>query len=202
MTRGDDFLSRWSRRKRAADTEPAMDLPAVPSATLPEEPEDAAQHAANRAAAEAVEIARLTRESDLSVFFRKGVPGALKNRALAAVWRSDPVYSNLDGLVEYGQDYTDPKRIMTSFTSAWQAGCGYLREAAAMAEDADRVCTPTQEARKQPPADPAPVPEAPAAAPVQPPPPDLEPGMEESAEDMPHVSLRRRLGLDGRDDTG
>ena len=47
----------------------------------------------------------------LPPFLRPGVPEALRNAGAAqALWRSDPVFANLDGLVEYGEDFGAPFR--------------------------------------------------------------------------------------------
>lgn len=53
----------------------------------------------------------LTRDSDFSPFMREGVPEELRNQALRKLWSSDPVYANLDGLLEYGEDFGEPFRM-------------------------------------------------------------------------------------------
>lgn len=86
------FLDRWSRRKRdaeEAETAPASapDADAVREADLPS-------------------IDELGADSDYSAFMRKGVPSDVRNRALRALWRSDPTRFAPDGLEEYGGDQT------------------------------------------------------------------------------------------------
>ena len=61
----------------------------------------------------------------MSVFLRRGVPEALKRRAFRALWRSDPVFGNLDRLNDYDEDFRAPSIAMKVFQSAWQAGRGY-----------------------------------------------------------------------------
>jgi len=124
------FLDRWSRRKRSGD-EPTEDE----AATMQPDPEDPdaqaleqarqLQLAANREAAEAVDIEAITYESDLSVFFKEGVPALLKQAAMRKMWRSDPVFANVDGLNDYDQDFNVIDKVLTEFKSAWQVGQGY-----------------------------------------------------------------------------
>lgn len=51
------------------------------------------------------DIDTLTYESNFAVFLGKTVPAALQRKALAKLWRSDPVLANLDGLNDYQDDY-------------------------------------------------------------------------------------------------
>lgn len=121
-----DFASRWSeRRKRVADDE--AEHVAREQAIAPE-PDEAtlAEHDANRRAAEAIDLASLGTKTDMSVFLRAGVPDALRRSAFRALWRSDPVFSNLDRLNEYDENFRDPARTLKTLASAWQAGRGYL----------------------------------------------------------------------------
>lgn len=133
MSDDPSLLSRWSARKRAVAAEDAApDLPANDAAQ-----DDAAAAAraveldANRLAAEAVDLETLDKDSDLSLFLRDGVPDLLRKAALQKVWRSNPIFANLDELVDYGEDFGRKELIMETFTSAWQAGRGYLKKVAA-----------------------------------------------------------------------
>ena len=160
---------------------------------------------ANREAAEAIDLETLDETSDYTVFMKKGVPAALKRQAMSALWRSNPVLANVDGLVEYGEDYANPDLIMKTFKSAWQAGRGYVEHQERLAREAAAKETP-----KTPPEDPEEIDDpteieaemeiveaAPAAeitAPVQASIPNPEPEYEEAT--IPRVSLRRRLMLD------
>lgn len=53
----------------------------------------------------------LTKDSDFRPFMRAGGPAELRNQALRKLWVSDPVYANLDGLLEYGEDFGEPFRM-------------------------------------------------------------------------------------------
>jgi hypothetical protein len=66
----------------------------------------------NREAAEAVDLDNVGKTTDIKLFMKDGVPGALRKKALAALWRSDPVLANLDGLNDHDEE----------------TGRGYLKE--------------------------------------------------------------------------
>lgn len=140
-------FSRWSSRKLAkgheSDEKPRKERAQDLKTDEQQEAQQAALEAeleANRLAAEAVDIDALDKESDLSAFFKAGVPQLLKNRAMMAMWRTDPVFANVDGLVEYGHDYANPDMVMKTFKSAYEIGKGYFfaerEEAIAQSADA------------------------------------------------------------------
>ncbi len=164
----DGFLTRWSRRKRGADPEegdPAIEDAIPPSAhepdtALPVDPERADEMAANRAAAEAVDLESIDSESDLSVFFKEGVPAVLKQAALRKMWRSDPVFANLDGLNDYDQDFNVIDKVLTEFKSAWQVGRGYATDADEDMAPAEREQTEAEPADAAEPGEPDPETEA------------------------------------------
>ncbi|MGB8182007.1 MAG: DUF3306 domain-containing protein, partial [Stellaceae bacterium] len=87
-----DFLARWSRLKRRArqpqpsDTAPVSATAATPAVETPPET--------------LPPVESLTAESDYRIFMQPGVPEVTRNAALQKLWRSDPVFANLDGLVE------------------------------------------------------------------------------------------------------
>jgi hypothetical protein len=130
-----NLLSRWSRRKRAAREGEAVEAEPKPAPETVKEPADAGAIAAheveleaNRKAAEAVDLTKLDEKVDFSVFMKAGVPALLRKQAMAALWRSNPVYANVDGLVDYNDDFGSPDLIMKTFKSGWQSGRGYLKE--------------------------------------------------------------------------
>lgn len=86
------FLDRWSRRKREAEE--------ADVASTPEPDEGAARDE------DLPSIDELGAESDYSAFMREGVPSDVRNRALRALWQSDPTRFAPDGLEEYGGDHT------------------------------------------------------------------------------------------------
>jgi Protein of unknown function (DUF3306) len=101
------FLQRWSRLKQAERDEAAHRATAPPPGAAPlqpvPEPEDPLK--------DLPALDSLTKDSDFRPFMREGVPEELRNQALRKLWASDPVYANLDGLLEYGEDFGEPFRM-------------------------------------------------------------------------------------------
>jgi len=126
---GDDggFLSRWSRRKREVE---AAEAAAAADAQTPDvvDPEAVAREAEeleqNRLAAEAVDIDSMKAGDDFGLFMKRGVPEFLRRKALRKLWRSNPVFANLDGLNDYDEDFRNPAH--NRYTSLWQLGRGFL----------------------------------------------------------------------------
>lgn len=114
----DGFLSRWSRRKRAAEAGQPMAEPGAPPASPPAAP----PVAATRADAPVPEeppfdpaslppIESLTVESDFGAFLRKGVPAALRHAALRKAWSLDPAIRDFVGPADYAWDYNAPDGV-------------------------------------------------------------------------------------------
>jgi Protein of unknown function (DUF3306) len=123
------FLSRWSRRKaeaRQTEAHEAKEVFGHEQVQPPSVPEPAEPDAIDPR--DLPDIDSLTAESDFTVFMRKGVPPELRQQALRKLWRSSPVLANLDGLLEYGEDYTHIGRGGTSVQTAYQVGRGFVRK--------------------------------------------------------------------------
>lgn len=111
---GESFLSRWSRLKRKEPTatetvvepvaEPAVDVSAE-GGLPPSEVADPTPEAADPPP-DLPDVETLDRDSDYKPFLAANVPTALRNAALRKLWRSDPVFANLDGLNDYDGDFT------------------------------------------------------------------------------------------------
>lgn len=112
----------WSRRKAgvAAEAE-AMEARAEPI-EAPDERSDAEILAElNLAEPETLETPDAVKE-----FLRAELPERLKTRALRRLWRLNPVLANLDGLVDYGEDYTDAAMVVENMQTVYQVGKGML----------------------------------------------------------------------------
>src|SRR3546814_11426370 len=48
--------------------------------------------------------------------------------ALQRLWRLDPVFANLDGLLEYGEDYTDAATVAENLKTAYRVGRGFMTD--------------------------------------------------------------------------
>jgi hypothetical protein len=132
------LLKRWSRRKaEQRDREQQVDSLAPKeessgpvAASAGEMPAADSTPAAADAALDLPPIQSLTRDSDFTVFLRAGVPDDLRNQALQKLWRSDPVFANLDGMLEYGEDYSQLFKpgIGAALKTLYRVGEGYLTE--------------------------------------------------------------------------
>ncbi|RIA56921.1 DUF3306 domain-containing protein [Dichotomicrobium thermohalophilum] len=127
-----DFLSRWSRRKQAAREgleQPETDLeqPAAPAESAAAEPpaEDAP---VDESAYAEFDFDALDYNSDYTQFMEKDVPEIVRRRALRALWRSDPILANVDGLNDYDEDFTDAALVVENLASAYKPGKGYRTE--------------------------------------------------------------------------
>jgi len=160
----------WSRRKAAVEAE------------------DRAERAAEAARQQAAEEARLADRSDEALlaeaglpepetldsadqvqeFLRSALPQRLKARALRRLWRLNPVLANLDGLVDYGGDYTDAATVVENLQTAYQVGKGMLARLEDLAEAPDAAAAEAPDAATAT----DPVPEAAAEAEPEPEPGD------------------------------
>ena len=143
MSDSNRFLDRWSRRKVAArkPARPATEPPRpdngtgndreAPATGLAPEPREAP----GTPESALPDIESLKRHSDFAAFMREGVPDALRKRALRKLWRLDPAFSRLDGLVEYGEDYNAPARAPAAVRTAWRIGRGMAEPTSGEAAD-------------------------------------------------------------------
>jgi hypothetical protein len=133
------LLKRWSRRKLEQRERERYAVPPQPEeesggktdvATTGERSPADAPPAAAQTVADLPPIESLTRDSDFTVFLREGVPDDLRNLALRKLWRSDPVFANLDGMLEYGEDYSQwfKPGAGAALKTLYRVGQGYLAE--------------------------------------------------------------------------
>jgi len=167
MTEDEAFVRRWSRRKTLARRGPLASQ-AEGAVTQSHDPGDAAApHVASDAPARSgdaqkrelrvsvedlPDIETLCAESDFTAFLRDGVPEELRQAALRRLWRLDPVFANLDGLLEYGEDYTDAATVVAKLKTAYRVGQGFAgdgEEDAETAADAERETEPPATADEQ-----------------------------------------------------
>jgi Protein of unknown function (DUF3306) len=120
MSEPENFLSRWSRRKRDADQEiekttdeKACEVEHTGEGERP--PEEAKPSAAATGRAELPfdlkdlpPIESITAATDLRPFLAPGVPPELARAALRRAWVADPAIRNFVGLADYAWDYHEP----------------------------------------------------------------------------------------------
>ncbi|MEM7615668.1 MAG: DUF3306 domain-containing protein [Pseudomonadota bacterium] len=136
MSAPQDF---WSRRKAQVEAE------AEATDKAEEEAVEAAARAelAEKPDAEILEELGLkdpdTLEAgdDFSVFMNAVVPDRIRRRALRALWRSNPTLANVDGLIDYGQDFTESAMAVENLQTAYQVGKGMLDHVLELARQAE-----------------------------------------------------------------
>ena len=110
MSGEEDFLKRWSRRKReAADAPPAAKADDAAATTPAEKPAARTEAAFDPASLPAIDS--ITALSDITAFLRAGVPAELTRAALRRVWTADPAIRDFVGLAENAWDFTDPNAM-------------------------------------------------------------------------------------------
>jgi putative acetyltransferase len=147
MTEDEPFLKRWSRRKvdsreglgeveRAPERADAglvmpRDLP-QPADAQPAQGEGQPQDKRELTEADFADadFDALDAESDYSRFLAKGVPDAIKHRALRKLWASDPIFSQIEPFQEYAGDFTDAGVAVPAGTlkTAYRVGKGFLTD--------------------------------------------------------------------------
>jgi len=117
MNDPDNFLSRWSRRKRQAgedkeknETGETVAAPAPENQQgIPAAPGAAPSPEFNVESLPPIET--ISAETDITAFMRTGVPETLKHAALRRAWASDPVIRDFVGLNENFWDAAGPDGI-------------------------------------------------------------------------------------------
>ncbi len=218
MNGGGSFLSRWSRRKRAAGADAAPPPPAAPPGAVPAPPgavppegvppERVPSGAAAPDARAAFDPASLppldslTADSDFACFLREEVPPALRRAALRRAWTLDPAIRDFVGPADYAWDFNAPDG-MPGFSLELTGDVGRLLAQAigldeARAKGQPEEKTPLEVETAAAPADPTPV-EAlsnapPAATPEETPPEALPAPAPPVAEFSAPPPVRRRHG--------
>ncbi|WP_170344659.1 DUF3306 domain-containing protein [Ruegeria atlantica] len=193
MTRPDDF---WSRRKAAVQAEAKAEALALEEQVIAERQAELEEKDDAEILAEfnLPDPETLQPGDDVSGFMAKAVPDRLRRRALRRLWRLNPVLANVDGLVDYGEDYTDAACVIENMQTAYQVGKGMLAHIEALAADAE-------EAKDDAPEGEAGTRAEPEAAPVEPDPvpePVSVARVEEPEEvDLPPVPRRMTFEFEG-----
>src|SRR5439155_3469541 len=142
MNEDEPFLKRWSRRKVAAregpdKVEPAREIAdgdvGMPGdVSLPAQGEGRPQDKRELTETDFadVDFDALDAKSDYARFLAKGVPEAIKQKALRKLWASDPVFSQIEPFQEYAGDFTDAAVAVPAGTlkTAYRVGKGFLSD--------------------------------------------------------------------------
>jgi Protein of unknown function (DUF3306) len=166
MNEPENFIARWSRRKRAA----AQDADATKAAAAPAptaesaHPDKGPRKETNAAAADGGALApseaafdptklppieTITAESDIRAFLAPGVPPELTRAALRRAWATDPKIRDFVGLSENSWDFNAPGAIAgfgpLEMTDELRAQVAKMVGRSLDAETADRSASPEGE---------------------------------------------------------
>ena len=136
MSRSSDF---WSRRKakvleeqqeeaRAAEAREAI----ARDAALEEKPDQEVLEELGLPDPDTLQPG-----DDFKAFMAKAVPDRIRRRALRRLWLSNPALANLDGLLDYGEDFTDSATVVENLQTAYQVGKGMLKHVEELARQAE-----------------------------------------------------------------
>lgn len=137
----------WSRRKAAVKAEEDRETAEL------EAKQDAANLAALEEKSDQEILAELNlpdpetlgAEDDFTQFLSKAVPERLRRRALRKLWLVNPALANLDGLVDYGEDFTDASMVVENLQTAYQVGKGMLDHVRKMQDEAEAALDPDKD---------------------------------------------------------
>ncbi len=118
MSDREDFLSRWSRRKRDAEKESARPEEQVPVAEPVKQaptgeaeatgakPDDEEKGEPAFDLSSLPSIESITAETDIRPFLAGGVPAGIRQAALRRAWSADPAIRDFIGIAENQWDFT------------------------------------------------------------------------------------------------
>lgn len=133
MTAREDF---WSRRKAAVRAEEDAAL-VTAEVQIREDAVAEKDDATLLAELGLPDPETLHAGDDIRAFMAKAVPEHLRRMALRRLWKINPVLANVDGLVEYGEDFTDCATVVENLQTTYQVGKGMLSHIKAMARETD-----------------------------------------------------------------
>lgn len=127
----------WARRKAAVEAEARAEEQARVAASQAEAEAQLAEKTDEEILAELglCEPEELETPEAVRAFMDSAVPQRLKTRALRRLWRLNPVLANVDGLVDYGEDFTDASCVIENLQTAYQVGKGMLKHVEALAAE-------------------------------------------------------------------
>ncbi len=120
----------WARRRAAVRAEAEADARAAKQAMIAERQEELAAKPEDEVLAE-LDLPQpddMQAGDDFAAFMKETVPAALRNRALRKLWVSDPVLANVDGLVDYGEDFAAEGKLGAVVKTIYRVGKGLLSD--------------------------------------------------------------------------
>ena len=141
----------WSRRKAAVAAEEAQDAAEV---QVRARSETAAELEAKTDEEILEELGlpdptTLKPGDDFAAFLKDAVPDRIKKVALRKLWISNPILANVDGLLDYGEDFTDAAVGAGVVETTYQVGKGMLAHVQEMARQAEEAARKVVEGEEE-----------------------------------------------------
>lgn len=129
----------WQRRKAQVQKEQLAEQQAVEAQLARQEEARLAEKTDEELLADAglPEPEVLDSPERVREFLQSALPQRLKTRALRRLWQLNPIFAQLDGLVDYGEDFTDSARVIENMQTAYVVGKGMLTRFDQALADAD-----------------------------------------------------------------
>lgn len=130
------FASRWAKRKQAVLEERQATEEVVENVEVVEKIEAAPEKTEAEVLAEfgLTDPDEMVKGDDFSGFMDTAIPTQLRNRALRKLWTSNSALANLDGLLDYGDDFTIKEGAADVIATAYKVGKGYFDKDAEVEE--------------------------------------------------------------------
>lgn len=137
-------LDFWSRRKARVEAEARAEALAAEAAEQSLRESELAEKSESEILADLnlPDPDSLGLGDDFTAFMSRAVPERIRRRALRRLWLSNPVLANLDGLLDYNDDYTDKACVVDNMKTTYQVGKGMLAHVEEMARQAERAADP------------------------------------------------------------
>jgi hypothetical protein len=139
------LLSRWSERKQRV----AEEVEVAKTQQVDKEQAQEPDPFEGKTDDEILQILELPAPEDLALgdraegYLAPNVPEHIRQRALRAFWRTNPVLANLDGLDDYCDDFTDAAMVVENMQTIYEVGRGYAQQAMdaleSFAEESDEL---------------------------------------------------------------
>ena len=131
----------WSRRKAAVAAEEAQDAAEVQERALAETVAELEAKTDDEILDELglSDPTTLKPGDDFAAFLKDAVPDRIKKVALRKLWTSNPILANVDGLLDYGEDFTDAAVGAGVVETTYQVGKGMLAHVQEMARQAEEA---------------------------------------------------------------
>ena len=145
----------WDRRRAAVEAEAQAEARATADADLAAREAELAEvdDAEILASLGLPDPETLGPGDDFKAFLTDVVPARIKTRALRRLWITNPVLANVDGLLDYGDDFTDAAMAVEHIQTAYQVGKGMTAHVEELARQAEAAAEKAAQDSQLPEAD-------------------------------------------------